>query len=395
MAPVELAKNVHWVGAVDWTLRDFHGYETRRGTTYNAYVIVDKKTVLVDTVKQPFKDILTDNIREITNLERLDYIVVNHVEKDHSSSLPYVMKHAENATIVTSKRGKDGIAKYYGDSGWSFEIVKTGDELSIGSRTLQFVEAPMLHWPDSMFTYLKEDRILMPNDAFGQHLATSKRFDNEVDQDVLMDEAAKYYANILMLYAPLVTRKIEEISKMGIQPQIIAPSHGIIWRNNPAKIVSAYLEWSEGKARSKVVIVYDTMWGSTERMAQAICDAVARKGVEVKLFHLRRSDIADIMKEILDAKAVVVGSPTLNSSMFPTISAFLNHAIGLRPLNKVWAVFGSYGWGGGAVRAITEQLKQARFEVLEPGLQVQYMPTREELEKCRELGEKIAETAQS
>ena len=292
---------------------------------------------------------------------------------------------------VSSRRGKDGLTKYYGDRGWDFRTVKTGDELKLGTRTLQFVEAPMLHWPDSMFTYLKEDRILMPNDAFGQHLASSQRFDDEVDQSVLMDEAAKYFANILMPYAPLIVRKIEEVSRLGIEPRIIAPSHGIVWRSNPEKIVNSYLEWSRGKSTKKAVIVYDTMWRSTERMAYAICDGITRNGVEARLFQMRRSDFAEVLKEILDAKAVIVGSPTLNSSMFPTISAFINYVAGLRPKGKIWSSFGSYGWGGGAVRAINNQLKESRFDVLEPSLQIRYAPTDEELQKCIEFGEKIAE----
>jgi flavorubredoxin len=392
MTPIEIAKGVFWVGVIDWDLRDFHGYETRRGSTYNAYLISDEKKALVDTVKYPFKEALAENINEVISLEKLDYIVVNHVEMDHSSSLSYIMQQARNAIIVTSKRGKDGLEKYYGPINWNFQIVKTGDELNLGTKTLRFVEAPMLHWPDSMFTYLEEDRILLPNDAFGQHLATSWRFDDQVDQSLLMDEAAKYFANILMPYSPLITRKIDEVSKLGIEPKIIAPSHGIIWRNNPEKIVKAYLEWSEGKTRNKVVIVYDTMWGSTQKMAEAICDAVVSKGVEVRLFNMRKSDYAEVLKEILEAKAVIVGSSTLNSSMLPSISAFLTYAIGLRPKGKIWACFGSYGWGGGALKAIIEQLKAARFEVLEPGLQVQFAPSRDELKMCREFGEKIADS---
>jgi flavorubredoxin len=391
MPIVELAENIYWVGVVDWDIRDFHGYETRRGTTYNAYLIVDDKTTLVDTVKYPFQSKLLANIQELANPEKIDYIVANHVEKDHSSSLPYIRQFAKNATTVSTGRGKDGLTKYYGAEDWTFQTVKTGDELNLGNRTLQFVEAPMLHWPDSMFTYLKEDGILMPNDAFGQHYASSQRYDDEVDQGVLMDEAAKYYANILMPFAPLIIKKIEEVSGLGVKPKMIAPSHGVIWRSNPDKIVRSYLEWSEGKAQSKAVIVYDTMWGSTQKMAYAILDAIASKGIRVSLFHLRRSDVAEIVKEILDAKAVILGSPTLNNSMFPTLSSFLTHIIGLRPRGKVWTSFGSYGWGGGATRDINKRLKEARFEILEPSLSIRYAPSMEELKKCKEFGEKIAE----
>jgi flavorubredoxin len=389
MDKVTLAKGIYWVGVIDWNLRDFHGYVTRRGSTYNAYLIVDEKTVLVDTVKHMFSDELLWNIREITNLEKIDYIIINHVEMDHSSSLPIIAKHAKNATILASKRGKDAIIEHYG-SDFHIETVKTGDELKLGKRTLRFIEAPMLHWPDSMFTYVVEDKILMPNDAFGQHLATSQRFDDEVDEHVLMEEATTYYANILMPFAPLITRKIQEIIQMGIAPAMIAPSHGIIWRSNPSKIIKTYLDWSAGLSRNKVVIIYDTMWESTDKMARAIVEGATSEGVEVKLLKLRASDQTEAVTEILDAKAIVVGSPTLNNGMFPTLSSFLTHITGLKPKGKLWSFFGSYGWGGGAVRGMTEMAKKAGFDILEPGIEVKYVPDREDLKKCFEFGKQIA-----
>ena len=248
----------------------------------------------------------------------------------------------------------------------------------------------MLHWPDSMFTYVVPDKILMPNDAFGQHLATSQRFDDEVDEHVLMEEAAKYYANILMLFGSLITRKIEEVSQLGIAPVMIAPSHGVIWRSNPAKIVNAYLDWSVCKSKNKVVVVYDTMWGSTDKMARAICDGAVSEGVEVKLVKLRASDNTEALTEILDAKAVLVGSPTINNQMFPTLASFMNYVTGLKPKDKLWGFFGSYGWGGGAVRSMTETASKAGFKVKEPGVEVKYVPDKEDLKKCFELGRQIA-----
>ncbi len=391
MVSIKLVEGIHWVGAVDWNLRDFHGYETRRGTTYNAYLVKDDKTALIDTVKTTFQTQLARNVEELTNLDSIDYVVVNHVEMDHSSALPYVMKRAKNATIISTQTGKDSVTKYYGGEGWRFKTVKTGDELSLGNKTLKFVEAPMLHWPDSMFTYVKEDELLMPNDAFGQHFASSQRFDDEVDPAVLMDEAEKYYANILMPLGALITRKIGELPQLGVKPRMIAPSHGVIWRSDPAKIVNAYLDWSKGVTERKAVLVYDTMWGSTEKMAYAVSEAMAQQGIDVRFCHLRRTELAEIVKEILGARAVIVGSPTINNSMFPTIAGFLSHILGLRPKGKIWAVFGSYGWGGGAVRDIEQQLKESGFEVLEPSLSIRYAPTSEELQKCREFGEKIAE----
>jgi flavorubredoxin len=389
MDKVTLAEGIHWVGVVDWNLRDFHGYITRRGTTYNAYLISDEKTALVDTVKYPFSNELLQNIGEIIGPEKIDYIIINHVEMDHSSSLPMMAEHAKNATILASQRGKDAIIEHYG-ANFRIETVKTGDELKLGKRTLRFIEAPMLHWPDSMFTYVVEDKILMPNDAFGQHLATSQRFDDEVDEHVLMEEAIIYYANILMPLAPLITRKIQEVVQMGIPIAMIAPSHGIIWRSNPSKIIKAYLDWSSGLSRNKVVVVYDTMWGSTDKMARAIAEGATSEGVEVKLLKLRASDLTEAVTEILDAKAVAVGSPTLNNQMFPTLGSFLTHITGLKPKGKLWSFFGSYGWGGGAVKSMIETAKKAGFDVLEPGIEVKYVPDQEDLKKCFEFGGQIA-----
>ncbi len=389
MNKVSLAEGINWVGVVDWNLRDFHDYITRRGTTYNAYLIQDEKTALVDTVKYTFSDELLRKICELVDPEKLDYIIINHLEMDHSSSLPILAKYAKNATLIASPRGKDAIIEHYG-SDFCIETVKTGDELKLGKRTLRFVEAPMLHWPDSMFTYVVEDKILMPNDAFGQHLATSKRFNDEVDGNVLMEEAKTYYANILMPLAPLITRKLDEVAKMGIPIKIIAPSHGLIWRSDPSKIIKAYLKWSAGVFDHKVVIVYDTMWGSTDKMARAIVEGIASQGVDVKLMKLRAAEQTDIVTEILDAKAVVVGSPTLNNGIFPTLGSFLTHITGLKPRGKLWGFFGSYGWGGGAVRGMKEMAQKAGFEVHEQSVEVKYVPNQEDLKKCFEFGQQIA-----
>jgi flavorubredoxin len=389
MNKVTIAEDIFWVGAVDWNLRDFHGYTTIRGTTYNAYLILDQKTVLVDTVRHTFGKELLRNVNDVISPEKIDYIIVNHVEMDHSSALPMMAEKAHNAMIIASQKGKEAIIAHYGDN-FKIQTVKTGDELKLGDRTLKFVEAPMLHWPDSMFTYVVPDKILMPNDAFGQHLASSQRFDDEVDEHVLMEEATKYYANILMPFGSLITRKIQEVSQMGVAPAIIAPSHGIIWRSNPSRIVNAYLKWSEGKSRNKISIVYDTMWGSTDKMAMAIGEGAISKDVEVKMLKLRATDLTEVVTQILDSKAVIVGSPTLNNQMFPTLGYFLTYITGLKPKGKLWSFFGSYGWGGGAVRGMTEMAQKAGFEVHQPGIEVKYIPSAEDLEKCFELGQQIA-----
>ncbi len=390
MAKVELANGIYWVGVVDWNIRDFHGYITRRGSSYNAYLIQDEKTVLIDTVKSTFCDELVRNVKEFVDLEKLDYIIVNHVEMDHSSSLPTVAKLAKNATILSSERGKDALIEHYGHDFDRVKTVKSGDELKLGNRTLKFLEAPMLHWPDSMFTYVLEDHILMPNDAFGQHIASGERFDDQVDEHVLMEEAATYYANILMPLGPLVAKKIQEVVATGLTCCMIAPSHGVIWRKDPSKIIKAYAEWAAGTSRKKISIVYDTMWGSTDKMARSIAEGATSQGVEVKMLKLRSATNTEAMTEILDSKAVLVGSPTLNNGMFPTVGYFMTYAAGLKPKDKIWSFFGSFGWGGGAVRAMEEMARKAGFEVHDSGLEIKYVPDEEDYKKCFALGVQIA-----
>jgi anaerobic nitric oxide reductase flavorubredoxin len=391
MVNVVLKEGVNWVGAVDWNLRDFHGYVTSRGTTYNAYLVRDEKTALIDTVKCNFADTLIENVEELTSFDKIDYIIVNHVEMDHSGSIPRIAKLAKNAKIIASERGKDALIEHYGHDFDNVETVKTGDEIKLGKRTLRFVETPMLHWPDSMFTYMVEDKILFSNDAFGEHFASSERFDDEVDQERLWEEVTTYYANILMLFAPLITRKIQEVVQMGIPIEMIAPDHGVIWRKDPSKIINAYLQWSTGTAQPRAIIVFDTMWGSTDAMARAIEEGIASQGIEARVFKLRNRENTAIVTEILEAKAVIVGSPTMNNQMFPTLGGFLTYITGLKPKGKLWSFFGSYGWGGGAVKGMVEMAKKAGFEVYEPGIEVKYVPDQEDLKKCFDFGQQIAQ----
>ncbi len=395
---IELSDGIYWVGVVDWNLRDFHGYTTPRGGTYNAYLIVDEKIALVDTVKHGFAGEMLERIKEIVDPSKIDYVVSNHVEMDHSGSLPEIMKIASHAELLCTEKGKEGLLRHY-RTDWKFRTVKTGDELKLGKKTLFFITAPMLHWPDSMFTYLREDKILLSNDGFGQHLAASFRFDEEMcsllgyECDTVMDEAAKYYANILMPFGGVILKKIEEIQKLGIDIKMIAPSHGMIWKN-PGKIIDAYLNWAKGVSKQKVLVIYDTMWNSTEIMANEILRGVSDSGVEVSLFHLRRNDWSEIVKEVLEARAILIGSPTLNNGMFPTVGGFLTYLMGLRPKNKIWATFGSYGWAGGAVRGINEKLKSGSYEPVE-SLEVIFRPDENDLAKCNALGRKIAAMVKS
>ena len=391
MRPVKVLENIYWVGAVDWNIRHFHGftYSTHRGATYNAYLIMDKKVALVDTVQHSFAGEMIERIKEIVDPSKIDYIIANHVESDHSGSIAEILKLAPNATVVGTANCQKGLEKHY-FANWKFQTVKTGDTLSLGERTLSFLEATMLHWPDSMFTYIEKDALLLPNDGFGQHLATSKRFDDEVDQNILMWEAAKYYANILWPYSTLVTRKIEEVQKLGLKIDMIAPSHGIIWRKDPMKIVKAYLKWAAGEAEKKIMIVYDTMWESTEKMAKAMLEGIISEGVEAKLYRLPFSDEGDIIGELLETKGLLVGSATINNGVLPTVSPFLREMEGLRPRNKLAAAFGSYGWGGGATAAIEKSLKGAGMELAAPALTVKWVPDTAELQKCYEYGREFA-----
>jgi len=390
MKSCEIAKGVYWVGAVDWNARSFHGhtYTTARGTTYNAYLIVDEKIALIDTVYGPFTLELLEKVKEIVPLEKIDYIVANHVETDHSGALPAVMKLCPKAKIYGTAKCKTGLHKhYYAD--WDFQIVKTGDILELGGKTLTFIEAPMIHWPDSMFTYLIEDQILMSNDAFGQHIATAERFNDQVDACAIMDEAEKYFANILWPFCSLIIRKIEEVIKLNIPIKIIAPSHGIIWRTDPLKIVYLYMEWSKQITKKKAVIVYESMYGSTSKMALEIAAGLTDCAVSVKLYDIAQSDRTEVIKDMLDAKAFVIGSSTHDNDMLPSISGFLELIKGLKAKNRIGAAFGSYGWGGGAIAEIENVLKESGIDVVPQNISVQFVPDINELKSCYEFGKTL------
>jgi len=389
---VELKSGVYWVGYVDWNIKQFHGHEysTHRGSTYNAYLIVDEKIALVDTVWGPYSQELIDHINEIIDIKKIDYVIANHAETDHSGGLPAVMKHIPNATVVVSEKGRESIPKHYHED-WNFKVVKTGDSISLGMNSLVFVAAPMLHWPDSMFTYLTGKNILMPNDAFGQHIASSSRFNDEVDMIEVYQEAIKYYANILTPFSDLVIRKIDEFKKLNIPVDIIAPSHGIIWRKDPLQIVSQYYEWAQGKNDGSAVIIYDTMWKGTEKMAQAMAKGLEKEGVKYKIFNIAICDRNDVLTEIFKTKGILIGSPTMNNGLLPTIMPILEDLKGLKFKNKVGAAFGTYGWSGENVKLIEEILEKAKIKILQEGIKFKWQPTKEELEKCVEFGRSFAQ----
>ncbi|MCZ7393543.1 MAG: flavodoxin domain-containing protein [Candidatus Methanoperedens sp.] len=388
---VELKEGVYWVGAVDWNIKKFHGHEysTHRGTTYNAYLIIDEKVALVDTVYGPYSHQMIENIENIIDVKKIDYVIANHAETDHSGGLPELMKLIPDAPVVVSEKGKESIYKHY-QHHWNFKVVKTGDSISLGKNSLVFVMAPMLHWPDSMFTYLTGKNILMPNDAFGMHYASSGRFNDEVDEIEVYQEAIKFYANILTPFSELVIKKIDEFKKLNIPVDIIAPSHGIMWRKNPMQIVNKYYEWASGGNDGSAVIIYDTMWNATEKMAQAIAEGLEKEGVKFKLFNMAVCDRNDVLTEVFKAKGILIGSPALNNGLLPTIKPILEDLKGLRFRNKVGAAFGSYGWSGENVKLIEENLEKARIKVVQEGIKFKWQPTMDELEKCVEFGRSFA-----
>ncbi|HAJ57761.1 MAG TPA: MBL fold metallo-hydrolase [Candidatus Omnitrophica bacterium] len=388
---VELKNKIYWVGAVDYNVRDFHGYVTPHGTSYNAYLIVDDKITLVDTVKKGFAPDLLDHISQIVPPEKIDYLIVNHVEMDHSGSVPDILNVAKNARIFCTAKGKEGLIKHYQIKDREMNIVKTGDTISLGSRTLKFIAAPMVHWPDSMFTYCVEDRVLLPNDAFGQHLADPCRFADEIGEDYCIEEAAKYYANILMPLGSIISKKIEELCNMGVAVDVIGPSHGAIWRKNTGRIINAYMDWASFKPKQKAVIVYDTMWDSTEKLARKLTELISAEDIEVKTYNVRKSDGSQIVRDILDARVFLVGSPTLNADMFWTVGGFLTYLRGLKPKNKKAGIFGSYGWAEGASKAIRRDIEAMGIEMIEPPFEVQYVPNEEELSKLKEYAKVVVQ----
>lgn len=386
MEVVKLREDIYYVGAVDWNVRAFHGYTTNRGATYNAYLIIDEKVTLIDTVKEPFAEELLDRISEIIDPAKIDYLVSNHVEMDHSGAIPAVMKVAKNATIITSEpSGIKGLRAHYGDT-YNYKTVKAGDSISLGKRSLTFVATPMLHWPDNMVTYCSEEKILFSNDAFGEHFASSKHFDDEVDMNIVMDEAEKYYANILMPYGKQAKKAIDVVKELPLD--MIAPSHGVILRSHIIEMLDQYTYFCNGENEKKALVIYDSMWHSTEKMAGAILEGFKKAGIECILYDLKENHISDIMTKVLKAEYIVVGSPTLNNSMLPTVGGFITYMKGLAPTGKKGFAFGSYGWGAQGVTNVNKELDAMGIEIISEPMKINYVPTKEQL---RELEDKVAE----
>lgn len=386
MATTEILKDIYSVGAVDWNIRDFHGYSTERGTTYNAYLIKDEKTALFDTVKRELKGDLIHNLRSLVDPTTIDYIIVNHVEMDHSGSLPELIELIKPEKVFCSKAGKKALLEHFHCDNWPLEAVTTGDTLSLGNRTVSFLETRMLHWPDSMMSYIPEDKLLISSDAFGMHWATSERFDDELEPDELMIHAAKYYANILLLFSPLIQKLLAKVQDMGLEFEMIAPDHGPIWRKDPGRIVAAYDRWSSQVCKDKAVVIYDTMWKSTEKMARAIYNGLVAEGVQVRMLNMHQNHRSDVMTEVLDARAIILGSPTLNNGILPKMGDIITYMKGLKPKGRIGAAFGSYGWSGEAVKILTTALEEMNIEVVAPGARIKNVPDHESLAQCTELG---------
>ena len=389
----KIKENITWVGKIDWELRRFHGeeYSTHRGSSYNSYLVKDEKTALIDTVWRPFAKEYVRNLKEAGALESIDYVIASHGEPDHSGALPELMREIPDKPIYcTANAIKSLKGQYHQD--WDFHPVKSGDKLSLGKKELIFIEAPMLHWPDTMFCYLTEDNILFSNDAFGQHYASELMYNDLVDQAELYQECLKYYANILTPFSKIVERKIKEVVGLNLPVEMICTSHGIVWRHDPLQIVNKYLTWANDYQENQITIIYDTMWDSTRKMAEAIAAGIRQtdEQVAVKLFNCARSDKNDIITEIFKSKAVLIGSSTINKGILTAVAALLEEVKGLAFKNKKAAAFGCYGWSGESVKVITEKLKEGGFEVLNDGIRALWTPDQQAREDCLNYGKNFA-----
>ncbi len=391
---IQVKSNVWWVGKTDWELRKFHGseYSTHRGTSYNSYLVREEKTALIDTVWRPFADEYVDNLAKTIDLSKIDFVVANHAEIDHSGALPELMERIPDKPIYCTANGVKSLKGHY-HRDWNFVPVKTGDRISLGAKELIFIEAPMLHWPDSMFCYLTGDNILFSNDAFGQHYATSGLFNDLADQAELFAECVKYYANILTPFSPLVLKKIAEFVSLSLPLDIICTSHGVIWRDNPMQIVERYLAWADAYRENRIAILYDTMWNGTrvlaERMAKGVVEA--DPSVTVELFNVATTDKNDVITEVFKSKGIMVGSPTINRSVLSSVAAILDQIHGLQFKGKKAAGFGCYGWSGESVTDINERLGKAGFDVMPDGFKALWNPDEKSRDDAVRFGRSFAE----
>ena len=391
---ITVKNNISWVGKIDWELRKFHGdeYSTHRGSSYNSYLIREQKVALIDTVWGPFAGEFVENLAREIDLRQIDYVIANHAENDHSGALPLLLREIPDVPVYCTKNGVKSLQGLY-HRDWNFQVVKTGDRLSLGDKELIFVEAPMLHWPDSMFSYLTGDEVLFSNDAFGQHYASEFMFNDRVDQAELLAECIKYYANILTPFSPMVLRKIREVLDLKLPLAMICTSHGIIWRDNPARIVEKYLQWADNYQENQITLLYDTMWESTRVMAEQIALGIrqADDQVTVKLYNLAKTDKNDAITEIFRSKAILLGSPTVNNGILVSVAALLEEMKGLKFRMKKAGAFGSYGWSGEAVKNLSDRLADCGFAVVDQGLRLTWAPDEDGKQLCRTYGAQFAE----
>jgi flavorubredoxin len=390
---ITLKEGIDWVGYIDWTVRDFHGYKTESGSTYNAYLIRDEKCAVIDAVKAPFVEKYLDHIRALTDLENIAYVVCNHAEPDHSGGLSRVMEACPQAELVCNAKCKVALEKHYDTTSWKWHVVEDGDTISLGKRTLSFINTPMVHWPESMFTYVPEDKLLFSMDAFGQHYASAFRFDDEEPLDVILHEAKAYYANIVMLYGRPISQTMERAAALDIE--MIAPSHGVIWRSHIKEVFEGYQKWVVCKPTPKIIVLYATMWKATEKMAEAILEGAQECNVEAQFYNVDTTHATRIVTEVLDCAAIAIGSPTLNNTLMPNMAGVLCYMKGLRPTNKQGFAFGSYGWSkrGGAAE-VEAAMKEMKIDIMRDPLRAQYVPTPELLEECREAGRMLGKYAE-
>lgn len=390
---ITLKDGIDWVGYIDWTVRDFHGYKTDSGSTYNAYLIRDDKCAVIDAVKGPYAERLIERIEALTDLKNINYVVCNHAEPDHSGGLPGLMAVCPHAELVCNAKCKAALEMHYDTAAWKWRVVDDGEEISLGRRTLSFINTPMVHWPESMFTYVVEDKLLFSMDAFGQHHASAFRFDDEEPLDVILQEAKAYYANIVMLYGRPIAQTMERAAELQIE--MIAPSHGVIWRSHIKDVFEAYQKWVVCKPTPKVIVLYASMWASTELMAEAILEGAQECNVEAQFFNVDTTHSTRIATEVLDCAAIAIGSPTLNNTLMPNMAGVLSYLGGLRPTNKQGFAFGSYGWSKrGGASEVESRMKEMKIEIVREPLRAQYVPTPEVLAACREAGRQMGKYAE-
>ncbi|MBN1829368.1 MAG: FprA family A-type flavoprotein [Deltaproteobacteria bacterium] len=387
---VKITDHVYWVGAIDWNIRDFHGYRTHRGSTYNAYLVVADHVALIDTVKVPFLEEMFARIASIVDPSKIRYIISHHAEMDHSGGLPAAMERIKPERLFASVMGGKALKAHF-DLPGEVTAVKDGEILSLGNMNLAFHETRMLHWPDSMASFLDSDRILFSQDAFGMHLATAERFADEINPEIIEHEAATYFANILLPYSRLIETLLDKVGDWGHDIGRIAPDHGPVWRKNPSSILEQYGRWAAQRPQAKAIVLYDTMWKSTEKMARAVAEGVASRGVKVKVLSMAENHRSDAAFEILDSGAIIAGSPTLNNNIFPTMADVMTYLKGLKPLNRVGAAFGSYGWSGESISHIQTILSEMKVAIACEPVKCLYVPDRKVLKQCYDLGSCVAD----